>query len=89
MKHDGSGLSPCRSGQDVDPIDGSLAPTDSAQQICYPAGTSKRTTTPTAGSVLGAWKKAARAFSFTCSDSWKEPEGKTVATRVTRSLKLT
>lgn len=48
MKHDGSGLSPCRSGQDVDPIDGSLAPTDSAQQICYPAGTSKRTTTPAA-----------------------------------------
>lgn len=88
VKNEGSGLSPCQSGQDVDPIDGSLAPTDSSEQICYPAGTSKRTATPTAGSVVGAWKKATRAFSFTCSDSWKEPEGKTIATRVTGSLKL-
>lgn len=88
VKYEGSGLSPCQSGQDVDPIDGSLAPTDSAEQICYPAGTSKRTATPTAGSIVGAWKKATRAFSFTCSDSWKEPEGKTVAAQVAGSLKL-
>ncbi|MFA9271262.1 MAG: hypothetical protein ACEQSX_10975 [Baekduiaceae bacterium] len=88
VKYEGSGLSPCQSGQDVDPIDGSLAPTDSSEQICYPSGTSKRTTTPRAGTVMGAWKKSARAFSFTCSDTWKEPEGKTVTTRVTGSLKL-
>jgi hypothetical protein len=84
----GSGISPCPGGQDLDPIDGSLGPTDSAAQICYPAGTSKRTTTPQAGSLVGAWKKTTRSFSFACSGSWKEPDAGTVTTRVTGSLKL-
>ncbi len=83
----GSGLSPCQSGQDVDPIDGSLAPTNDARQICYPAGTSKRTTTPQAGTVMGAWKKGSRAFSFSCSKTFSEPEGRKVAVKVTGSLK--
>lgn len=83
----GTGLSPCQSGQDVDPIEGSLAPTDSATQVCYPAGTSKRTTTPQAGTVIGAWKKKTRAFSFACSGSWNEPGGRKVAVKFTGSLK--
>ncbi|MBJ7519834.1 MAG: hypothetical protein JHC84_09090 [Solirubrobacteraceae bacterium] len=83
----GSGLSPCQSGQDVDPIDGSLAPTDDATQICYPAGTSKRTTTPQAGTLMGAWKKGSRAFSFSCSKTFSQSEGRKVAVKVTGSLK--
>jgi hypothetical protein len=89
VTYTGSGLSPCQGDQDVDPVDGSLGPTDSADRLCYPPGTSRRTTTPQAGTLLGAWKATTRAFSFTCSDSWSEPEGKTLAVRVTGSLKLT
>lgn len=88
VTYTGSGLSPCQSGRDVDPIDGSLGPTDSANRICHPSGTSKRTATPQAGMLLGVWKAKTRAFSFTCSDSWNEPEGKKLAVRVTGSLKL-
>jgi len=85
----GSGPNPCQDGQDVDPIEGSLAPNDSANRICYPAGTSKRTTTPQAGMLIGAWKAKTRRFSFACSDSWTEPEGVKLDIQVTGSLRLT
>ncbi len=88
VTYTGSGLSPCQGGTDVDPIDGSLGPTDSSDRLCYPAGTNKRTTIPQATTLLGAWKQRSRAFSFTCSASWKETEGKALSVRVTGSLKL-
>ena len=84
----GSGISPCESSREVDPIDGSLAPSDSATQVCYPAGTSKRTATPQAGTLVGAWKARTRTFSFTCSGSFKGSDGETVTIRVTGSLRL-
>jgi hypothetical protein len=85
----GAGQNPCQDGQDVDVIEGSLAPTDSANRVCYPAGTSKRTTPPQAGTLIGAWKAKTRRFSFACSDSWREPEGVTIEMKVTGSLRLT
>ena len=85
----GPGQNPCQDGQDVDVIEGSLAPTDSANRICYPAGTSKRTTPPQAGTLIGAWKAKTRRFSFACSDSWTEPEGVKLEMKVTGSLRLT
>lgn len=84
----GSGLSPCQSGQDVDPIEGSLAATDDARQICYPAGTSKRTTTPRAGTLIGAWKSKSRAFVLTCSDTFTGGDDEKVTVRVSGTLKL-
>ena len=84
----GSGLSPCQSGQDVDPIDGPLAPSDDARQVCYPTGTSKRTTTPRAGTLIGAWKAKRRAFVFTCSGTFAGGDGEKTAVRVSGTLKL-
>lgn len=85
---EGGGLSPCQPGTDVDPIDGSLAPTDSAQQVCLPKGTSRKTTPPQAGTLLGAWKNASRRFAFTCADSWSGGDGQKVATKIQGSLRL-
>lgn len=85
----GSGLSPCQSGQDVEPVDGPLAPADDARQVCYPSGTSKRTTTPRAGALLGAWKARSRTFVFTCSGTFAGGDGEKVAVRVSGTLKLT
>lgn len=84
----GSGISPCQSGQDIDPIEGSLTPTDDARQICYPAGTSTRTTTPRAGIVLGAWKSKSRKFAFTCSDTFTGGDDEKVVLRVSGTLAL-
>lgn len=85
----GSGISPCQSGQDVDPIEGSLTPTDDARQICYPAGTSARLTTPQAGAVFGAWKAKSRKFVFTCSETFPGGDDEKVVTRFSGTLKVT
>ncbi len=84
ITYTGSGLSPCQSGQDVDPIDGSLAPNDNSQQICYPAGTSARVAGASAGEIVGAWKAKKHAFVFTCSQSWTDVNGRTTTTTITR-----
>jgi len=83
----GSGLSPCQSGQDVDPIEGSLAPSDNSLQICFPAGAGARVASASANDVVGAWKAKKRAFVFKCSKTWKDANGRTMTTTVSGTLK--
>lgn len=82
------GIAPCQGGTLTDPVEGSLAPVDDARQVCYPAGTSKALTTPQAGQVVGAWRRATRTFVFTCSRTVKDENGRTVAVKVSGALKL-
>jgi hypothetical protein len=84
----GAGISPCQGGQDVDPIDGSLSPSNDARQICYPKGTSSKTATPTANDVVGAWSPSKKAFVFDCTKTWDAGNGQTVTTAISGALKL-
>ena len=83
----GVGISPCQSGQDVDAIDGSLAPTYSSEWVCYPPGTSKALGAPAGSPIIGAWSASKRAYSFNCSHTWNAGNGQTIATTIKGTLK--
>ncbi len=68
----GQGISPCQSGTDVDPIEGSLAAGNDARRVCFPSGAKKNA--QVAGNVIGAWKASKRSYSFSCTNRWSEPQ---------------
>jgi hypothetical protein len=84
----GSGLSPCQGGQDVDPIDGSLSPSNDSRHVCFPKGTSAANAQATANDVVGAWNNKKKAFVFTCTTTYDDGNGATVTTKVAGTLKL-
>ncbi len=86
----GSGLSPCESFKETDPIDGSLSPTHSdSRLICYPAGTSSKTAIPAGMGLVGAWNRGKKAFIFNCKKAWNiDVNGQQTTTTVTGTLKL-
>ncbi len=84
----GSGISPCQDGQDVDPIEGSLSPSDDARRICYPKGTSAASARANANDVVGAWNNKKKAFVFDCTTTYDDGNGATVTTTLSGSLKL-
>ncbi len=84
----GSGMSPCQSGQDTNPVGGSLSPNNGAMGICYPAGTSSKTGIPAGSSLVGAWNRGKKAFIFNCQTTWKSGDHEQTTTTVTGTLKL-
>ena len=85
----GQGNSPCQSGQDVDPIDGSLLSNNDASKLCYPSGTSSKLATARAGDLVGAWNAKKKAFVFDCTRTYPENSdgGRTVTVKISGTLK--
>lgn len=85
----GQGISPCQSGQDVDPIDGSLMSNNDSSKLCYPPGTSSKLATPVAGKLIGAWNAKKKAFVFDCTTTYAENSdgGRTVTVKISGVLK--
>ncbi len=89
VTYTGQGISPCQSGQDVDPIDGSLMSNNDSRMVCYPTGTSSKLATPRAGDLVGSWNAKKKAFVFDCTKTYPENSdgGRTVTVKVTGTLK--
>jgi hypothetical protein len=88
VTYTGSGNSPCTNAQDVDPVDGSLAPTSDARKICFPKGTKPSQISASAGTLVGAWNNGKKTFVFDCTQSWPDGEGRTITLEVKGALKL-
>lgn len=83
----GSGISPCAGGQYVDPVEGSLSPNSSANDICYPKGTNSKNAPTVAGDIVGAWNNSKKAFVFNCTKTIPG-DGATVTTTISGVLKV-
>jgi hypothetical protein len=88
VTYTGAGNSPCTNAQDVDPVDGSLAPTSDANKICLPKGVKASQVAGSAGTLVGKWNNAAKSFVFNCTQSWPDGEGRTLTLTVKGALKL-
>jgi hypothetical protein len=89
VTYTGAGNSPCANAQDVDPVDGSLAATSSANMICFPKGAkASQLAGGTAGTLVGKWNNATKTFVFDCTQSWPDGEGRTLTLVVKGALKL-
>ena len=89
VTYTGQGISPCDSGQDGDPIDGSLLPINDSRTVCYPAGTSSKLATPTASQIVGGWNAKKKAYVFDCTKTFPETSdgGRTVTVKISGTLK--
>jgi hypothetical protein len=82
----GSGESGCTGSTTTKPIQGTLAPGDDPDWVCYPAGTDAALVPPVRGAIIGVWNNTKKAFAFNCSLKVTPVVGRTVTVKIRGSL---